>query len=157
MTEDPSTKAAARWQTLAGAISSVVAPITLVTALLVYTAWTRTKTFFAYFGVDSSVLGLSVQEYLLRSADTAFGLLAWISFGCLTVLVAMRVGSRLIGLLETRWRRRVHTAVAWLALACIFLGLLSVVWPVVSGVLPPYGAAAILAGGSLVLARTRRG
>jgi hypothetical protein len=156
MTEDPA-KPVARWQILAGAVSSVVAPITLVTALLVYAAWTRTKTFFAYFGVDSSILGLSVQEYLLRSADTAFGLLAWIAVAWLTVLVAARVGSRLIGLLKTRWRRRIHAVVAWLALACVLVGLLSIVWPVLSGALSPYGAAAILSGGSLVLARSRRG
>ena len=146
-----------RWRAFATAVSSVVAPITLVTSLLVYSAWRRTTTFFQFFGVDSSLLGLSVQDYLLRSADTAFGLLVWISVGCVLLLITARLGNWLIQRFEHPWRKRMRAVGAGIALALVLLGLLAALWPMLSGALTPYGSAAILVGGALLLGRTRRG
>jgi hypothetical protein len=50
----------------------VVAPTTLVTALAFYFGWVMTNARALYFGIDSSALGFSTQDYLLRSADALF-------------------------------------------------------------------------------------
>jgi hypothetical protein len=53
-------------------LSLVIAPSTLVIALAFWFGWTLTNARSAYFGVDSSTLGFSTTDYLLRSADAAF-------------------------------------------------------------------------------------
>jgi hypothetical protein len=51
---------------------SVIAPTTVLTALLFYFGRLHADWFFRYFGVNYTVLGLSTQDYLLRSADGLF-------------------------------------------------------------------------------------
>ena len=53
-------------------LSLVIAPSTLVIALAFWFGWTLTNARSAYFGIDSSTLGYSTTDYLLRSADAAF-------------------------------------------------------------------------------------
>ena len=53
-------------------LSVFVAPPTLVIALAYWFGWTLTNTRSRYFGIDSSTLGYSTTDYLLRSADAAF-------------------------------------------------------------------------------------
>jgi hypothetical protein len=50
----------------------VVAPTTLVTALAYYFGVRRQERLAGYFGIDTSILGFSVQDYVLRSADALF-------------------------------------------------------------------------------------
>jgi hypothetical protein len=52
--------------------SKILAPATVLTALLVYIGWSRTNAYFGYFGVNSAVLSLSVQDYMLQSAGSSF-------------------------------------------------------------------------------------
>ena len=54
-------------------ISLVVAPTTLLTALLYYFGWLSTNRFSRYFGIDPSTFGFSAQDYLLRAIAPAFG------------------------------------------------------------------------------------
>jgi hypothetical protein len=49
-----------------------VAPTTLLTALLYYFGWSHAYWFFNYFGVDSSLLGFTSTDYLMRSVDALF-------------------------------------------------------------------------------------
>lgn len=51
---------------------SVVAPTTFVTALLIYFGWSHAYWFFYYFGVNSTLLDLTTQDYLMRSVDGLF-------------------------------------------------------------------------------------
>ena len=53
-------------------VASVAAPTSLLTALLFYFGWSHAFYFFDYFGVNSTVLGLSTQDYLMRSVDGLF-------------------------------------------------------------------------------------
>ena len=53
-------------------VGSVVAQTTVLTALLFYFGWLHAYWFFDYFGVNHSVLGLTTQDFLLRSADGLF-------------------------------------------------------------------------------------
>jgi len=53
-------------------VGSVVAPTSLLTALLFYFGWAHAYWFFSYFGFDISLLGLTTQDYLMRSVDALF-------------------------------------------------------------------------------------
>jgi uncharacterized membrane protein YidH (DUF202 family) len=57
-------------------LGSVVAPATLITALLYYFGWTATHASAAYLGIDESLLSFSTQDYLLRSVNPVFWPLA---------------------------------------------------------------------------------
>ena len=52
-----------RWITVA----NVVAPTTLLGALLFYFGYVSSRAEYAYFGVDVDTIGLSTQEYIMRS------------------------------------------------------------------------------------------
>ena len=57
---------------LARVLGQVVAPVTLITALLVFFGWSRTAALFGWFGVDPTSLGFSTTDYLLTSQDGLF-------------------------------------------------------------------------------------
>lgn len=50
----------------------VVAPVTLLTALLYYFGWASSNAAWMYFGVDQSAIGFSVQDYILRAVRPLF-------------------------------------------------------------------------------------
>jgi hypothetical protein len=53
-------------------VTAIIAPTTLLTALLFYFGWIRTNALFQYFGVDATVLGFTTQDYLLRSTEALY-------------------------------------------------------------------------------------
>ena len=57
---------------LARIVGTIVAPTTLLTSVLFYFGWVHAYNFFDYFGVNSTVLGLTTQDYLMRSLDGLF-------------------------------------------------------------------------------------
>jgi hypothetical protein len=67
-------------------IGRIVAPLTVITALLYYFAWVRTAAFYSHFGIDQRVLAYSFEDYLLRSTGIAFRPLA---FGLLVAATSM--------------------------------------------------------------------
>jgi hypothetical protein len=69
-------------------IGLILSQTTLITAALFYFGWIRTRASYGYFGVDTSLLGYGVSDYLLRSTNSAF------PFVVLPV-VAMLVGTAL--------------------------------------------------------------
>ncbi|UVS81540.1 hypothetical protein [Actinokineospora sp. UTMC 2448] len=70
-------------------VGLVVAPVTAVTAVLMYFGWNRQNAIYGYFGVDHAVLRFSAQDYLLRSVGVVFKPLA-VVLGVLVLLVAVR-------------------------------------------------------------------
>jgi hypothetical protein len=50
----------------------VVAPTTVITALLFYFGWAQTNALFGRLGIDQSALGFTVQDYMLRSVNSTF-------------------------------------------------------------------------------------
>ncbi|MEU6931962.1 hypothetical protein AB0A05_22740 [Streptomyces sp. NPDC046374] len=66
-------------------VGAVAAPTSLVTALLYYFGYYHAYWFFAYFRVNSTVLGFSTADYLMRSLDVM-----WVP---LTVLATLGVGA----------------------------------------------------------------
>jgi hypothetical protein len=67
-------------------VSLFVAPPTLVIALAFWFGWTLTNARSAYFGIDSSTLGYSTTDYLLRSADATFVPVAVLLLAILAVI-----------------------------------------------------------------------
>ncbi|MEV6320720.1 hypothetical protein AB0M45_05905 [Nocardia sp. NPDC051787] len=57
---------------VARSIGQLVAPTTLLTAVLFYFGWAHVYWFFNYFGVDSTTLNPSIREYLMRTVDTLY-------------------------------------------------------------------------------------
>jgi hypothetical protein len=53
-------------------LGTIVAPTTLLTALLFYFGWSHAYWFFDYFGVNSTLLGLTTRDYVQRSLDGLF-------------------------------------------------------------------------------------
>jgi hypothetical protein len=53
-------------------VTAIIAPTTVLTALLFYFGWIRTNALFQYFGVDATVLGFTTQDYLLRSTEALY-------------------------------------------------------------------------------------
>jgi len=53
-------------------VGSVVAPTTLITALLFYFGWVRTAAQARRLGLDTTILGYSAQDYVLRSIRSMF-------------------------------------------------------------------------------------
>lgn len=71
-TESPTGSAAGDLSRLAKILGNVVAPTTALTALLFYFGWSHAYWFFHYIGVNSTLLGLSTSDYLMRSMDGLF-------------------------------------------------------------------------------------
>jgi hypothetical protein len=98
----------------------VVSQTALLTALLFYFGWARTRATFGYFGVDVSLLGFSTSDYLLRSANSAYRPLL------VTGIVAL-----LAVALHRRWEplaRLARTPLAVVGLASIAIGLAGLLW-----------------------------
>jgi hypothetical protein len=81
-----------RFQFVLQVIGSVVAPTTLLTALMFYFGWAHAYWFFRYFGVDISLLGLTTQDFIMRSVDA---LLVPLSVALIVGLSALWAHSRL--------------------------------------------------------------
>jgi hypothetical protein len=58
----------------------------LITALLYYFGWVRTQANFGYFGVDTSLLGFTTADYVLRSINSAFPPLTGVALVALLLL-----------------------------------------------------------------------
>jgi hypothetical protein len=52
--------------------ASIIAPTTILTALLLYFGYARTNALYSWFGIDASTLGFSTQDYLIRSAEAVY-------------------------------------------------------------------------------------
>lgn len=67
-----------RWQRTLDVLSIVGPPLTVVTALLVYFGWARTDAQAKAMGLDVSLFGYTVQDFILRSVQSLFQPLAWL-------------------------------------------------------------------------------
>jgi hypothetical protein len=61
---DDGGRSAERWISLA---TTVVAPITVVSALLFYFGYASSRAMYEFFGVDVDTVGLGTQDYIMRS------------------------------------------------------------------------------------------
>jgi hypothetical protein len=131
-------------------VLSAVAPVTLITALLIYLGYTTSKAYYTYFGISQSLLSISMDSYVLASADVTFG-----SSVRLVAAIALLV---LLEWTATVLRRsRVGWLVADIVGAVAVLAILSGFYFAFGGArpqwLPPIALPITLAFGSLLLIR----
>lgn len=108
------------------AIASVIAPGSLITALVYYFGWARTSSQATALGLDDSLLGYSNKDYLLRSIDAMF----WPMFvGTLVTAGAALCHGAIIrwadGLSSAAQRPSIHRRrrfVAWMTPALVSAG-----------------------------------
>jgi uncharacterized membrane protein YidH (DUF202 family) len=110
---------ASSWRSTIETIGSVVAPTTLVGALLYYFGWARTNELYTSFGVDASALGFSVNDYVLRSTDATY-----VPLGALGVLILLALWAHITIRSWTMGRRR-RWAAEVIAPAAIAFGLVA--------------------------------
>ncbi|MFK4069512.1 hypothetical protein [Streptomyces sp. NPDC029674] len=53
-------------------VGTIIAPTSMITALLYYFGWHHAYWFFDYYGVNSTVLGFGTTDYLMRSLDALY-------------------------------------------------------------------------------------
>ncbi len=73
--ESASTDSEAGHSDLLGRVAAVLGNVGVLTALLVYFGWVRSEVQAKTLGIDESILGMSTQEYLLRSVRPVLVLL----------------------------------------------------------------------------------
>jgi hypothetical protein len=69
-------------------ITSVVAPTTVLVALLVYFGWVYGRAYYSAFGISPSILGFSNQDYVLSSITVVFLTLRGVLLAALFMLWA---------------------------------------------------------------------
>lgn len=113
---------------LARLVGVIVAPTTLLTSLLFFFGWSRAYWFYDYFGVHSTLLGLTSQDYVQQSLDGLFVPLTVTACATLLALWAHALlRSRLAAGASPRLRRVLVPALAGGGLALAVAGLWSVV------------------------------
>src|SRR3954469_15422912 len=87
---------AERWVSFA---AGIVTPITLLSALLFYFGYVSARSQYDYFGIDVDTIGLSTQDYVMRSPQPL-----------LTPLLVLLLLAVVVATLNDAIRRRVDTA-----------------------------------------------
>lgn len=141
---------AARVRDALETVGLVVAPTTMLTALLYYFGWVRTGALFGYFGIDQSTLQLSTADYLLRSVEVAFRPLAalLIVLAGWTWLHAAFEREAVAGK-RSQARHLARAALPWCATALISMPVVDLL-VVPLPFLPPLAAAVLLGVGALL-------
>jgi hypothetical protein len=120
----PTGSASRSFETLLRVAGAVAAPPATVIALAYYFAVKRQQTLALHFGIDTSVLGFSTQDYLLRGGDALFLVLLFASLlglaGILahTALTRRADGDRLRR--ASIWLRAVGAALLATGLVAVF-------------------------------------
>jgi hypothetical protein len=123
-------------------VVTLLANVTVITALLVYFGWRRAETHAERLGIDESVLGMTTREYVLRSVGPVLVLLVGVA---VCGLAWMALERRLTPLLRHDPEAPIPTPIrlamitmslAWLILPSLVY-LLGFVWPATAFVLFP--------------------
>ena len=96
---EPRPPTSKRLQELVGSVSSVIAPITLISAILFYFGYVYTTTEYGYYGLDVDTIGLSTQEFIMRSPGPL-----------LTPLLGAGLVAAVVALAHAAVRRRIAVA-----------------------------------------------
>ena len=123
-TEDPATP---KWARL---VATVGSPIAIVTALLFYFGWVRTRFQARGLGYDATVLDLSLQDYLLKSVNVLFLPLIALVLGFLLlhqlhrrIIAAAQGDDRIHSLVIRASHLMIISWPIWLAVTIVLLAL----------------------------------
>ncbi len=95
---DPATSLSRLGQVV-GSVAQVVAPLSVLTALLFYFGYASSRARYLYFGVDVDTIGLSTQDYVMRSPEPL-----------LTPLLVLALLAVVVAVVHERVHRRVQAA-----------------------------------------------
>ncbi len=113
-------------------LASVVAPTSLATGLLFYFGQAHVQRFFRYFGIDTSLIAFTTQDYLLRSVDALFvPLTVSASVGLALLFGHVAVRTRLIGEARLRALRLLTLVLAITGLLLFGIGMAGVFYETV--------------------------
>lgn len=117
-----------------GFLSSFVAPFSLITALLFYFGYVSTREFFRYFGIDVDIIGLSSQEFVMRSPGALFIPVMILLLVAAGLIVGHRRLRRHIEGLQPRRQRALIAVIAWTGIAFLLAGVaMAFVIPLLGG------------------------
>ena len=91
-----------RLQGLVSSVSSVVAPLTLISTLLFYFGYASSRAQYRYFGVDVDTIGLSTQDFVMRSPQPL-----------LVPLLVLGAAGAFVAAAHTTVRRHLDGAAEW--------------------------------------------
>ena len=83
-----------RWKRAADLLAAIGPPLTIATALLVYFGWARTDAQSKTMGLDVSLFGYTVQDFVLRSIPSLFIPLVWLLIAAVLWLTLDRILAR---------------------------------------------------------------
>jgi hypothetical protein len=131
-------------------VGGVVAPVTLVTAVLFYFGYVHTRAMFGYFGLDVGLLGFSTQDFVMRSPVVLLVPLLVLLLGAALLLLGDGLLRRRLEALDPdTHRRRVHTVVVVGAVVLVAGVALTLAFPAVGGwVLYPLVTPVVLGTGA---------
>ena len=135
-------------------VSSVIAPLTVVTALLFYVGWVRARAFFNYFGVGSTLVGYTPQDYVLHSAEVSIGAVLLLAFAGVVLVgldrLVATVIERVSGGLLGQW---IRWGLAGLGASLVLIGLGAATTDAAIAIVPPITGAGLVALGAVLFLR----
>jgi hypothetical protein len=150
--DELSSSGSGSWLSAVDGAAAVLAPITVITALLASFGYARTRAFYGYFGIGPGVLDLPVEAYVLRSAGVAFGggaALVAIS----VVLLALDQGLHRLREWKPSWRAPLLRAAVLIGLVATVGGLFFALGGYRPPAVPPLAPPVLLAVGSATTLR----
>jgi hypothetical protein len=122
---EPSAPTQHRLETVTNLLTTYVAPATAVGGLIFYFGWTRSRAFWLQFGIDPTVLGLSNQDYVVRSVNALFPALLFMAILAAGVPPIVRFTDRALAQRERPFTQRARTAVALVGFVTFLLGVVA--------------------------------
>jgi hypothetical protein len=133
-------------------LGSLFAPISILSALLLYVGWVHTRAFFAYFGINVEILEFGPQQYILRSGYVGLGAVSLLAVILGLALIIDRLIQWIIDR-SSRSRRTIATALATLGFSLAISGMFQVTASNSVSVVATWASAASIAGGAILFLR----
>jgi hypothetical protein len=131
-------------------VTRVVAPASLLTAVLYYFGYIREHAFFAYFGVDLESLRFSTADYLVRSTGTIFLPIGTVLVCFLLALLVHHLLVLVLSKRDKRWHQTAWAVTGTAAAALLVLGVAGLERPADTNLSPLVAPIALGAGAFLL-------
>ncbi|GAA4121194.1 hypothetical protein GCM10022415_23680 [Knoellia locipacati] len=107
----------------AGRLLGFVAPTGLLTGIFYYFGYVSARSFYGYFGIPLSALGLPASHYFIQTTDTVFRPLAIIAVIALSILVLHQLVDVRAPTLARRTARTIHRGLVMVSIVLAAVGL----------------------------------